>query len=395
MNNGINWKTFFVSVLGTAIGVALTFSLNGFKSSVDKKQAQRLTAIMVIHDIDESIESLKAIRDNEQQFDEYARLAMDNINGLETVPFDTLYSLLASLVRPTVSFCFDTSKEMMFNSSMETWHNLGDIKFMDNIQSFFSQRQQLQDLFDKSPIFLEPIEEDVEYQMFARNGMMSQEEYIEEISKYLKNKLRDRAVVAFITLSGERVRELNNRIDSWTKLNDENKFLMGITDSEMDNYLNSMKENGSPVKAADLTGQWVYLQEDDNSREYVFRKDRSYTVSINSSQLWYATFWSGKFKARARFGGTWALKGDSLYLYRNPDTSEYDVDTSELIVDKGKEDSLVRWTAGYLEMCRAGMKEQLQTNSVTAIKARMDSSCDKMEWSLEPGSAIYVKRKVE
>ncbi len=48
-----------MTVLGTAIGVALTFIVNGAVARHNKEQAQRLTAIMVIHDIDNSVKIVK------------------------------------------------------------------------------------------------------------------------------------------------------------------------------------------------------------------------------------------------------------------------------------------------------------------------------------------------
>ena len=396
MNNGINWKTFFVSVLGTAIGVALTFSLNGVRGRIQKEQAQRLTAIMVIHDIDETIENLKSLRDQEQRFNEFAQRALDNIDNLESVPLDTLYDLANILTRPDVPFSFNKSKETMFNSSLESWHSLGDIKFMDNIQGFYSSRQQLQDLLDKSPIWLEPIKENVYYQILSENGKMGAEEYHRALAAYLKDKLKDRSVTAFISFSDERVSSLTGSIDTWTKLNDENKFIMGITDSEMEEYIKSMKENGIPVTAGELPGRWVYSLEDGNSSEYEFRKDRSFTLWSFKNQLWYATYWTGKYKSEASVSGTWELKGDSLFLYQNPATAEYRIDTSEMTADKGKEDSLARWTANFQENSIALMKEQLEADNLIALKARMDSSHDKMGWSRRSSSSvIYVKRKIE
>ncbi|MCR5709500.1 MAG: hypothetical protein K6G79_03340 [Bacteroidales bacterium] len=42
-----DWGSFFVTALGTAIGVALTFIVSGILERRSKAQAQRLTAIMV------------------------------------------------------------------------------------------------------------------------------------------------------------------------------------------------------------------------------------------------------------------------------------------------------------------------------------------------------------
>ena len=49
------WMQFLISVIGTAIGVGLTFAVSNRLENRKKEQAQRLTAMMVIHDIDESM----------------------------------------------------------------------------------------------------------------------------------------------------------------------------------------------------------------------------------------------------------------------------------------------------------------------------------------------------
>ncbi len=57
------WKQLLVSIIGTAIGVGLTFAVNNWMDNRKKEEAQRLMAIMVIHDIDESINTLKTLKE--------------------------------------------------------------------------------------------------------------------------------------------------------------------------------------------------------------------------------------------------------------------------------------------------------------------------------------------
>ena len=58
------WMQFLISVVGTAIGVGLTFAGSKMVENNKKEELQRMMAIMVIHDIDESINSLKTLKEN-------------------------------------------------------------------------------------------------------------------------------------------------------------------------------------------------------------------------------------------------------------------------------------------------------------------------------------------
>ena len=393
MSKGVSLKTFLISVLGTAIGVALTFSLNELRSEKQKDQAQRMTAIMVIHDIDNTIDALKELKESEQLFNDYAQFILDHKDCMETVPLDTLSRFANMLSKSDVNFRFDTAKEKMFNSSIDAWHSLGDVKFMDNVQSFYFERQQFQELLDNSESFREPLAENIDYMLFAKYGMMSGEEYAHKLCAILKEKFKDNAVMVFITLSSQRKQTFISYIDHWSQLNDENKFLIGITDKEMEDFINSMNENGKPLNKKQLVGTWAFSLEDDNESEYVFKKDGRFKRTDNMSQIWYAQYWSGTFKSSYSISGTWDIQGDSLVFNNDPASILLDLDVSEMIPVKGKEDSLSRWAAKYKEEVVAAQVAHMESDSHDAFKSRLDPSCDKMEWTRKDGKVFYIKRK--
>ena len=149
----IDWQDFFISVIGTAIGIAITFIVDGMLERRSKAQAQRLTAIMVIHDIDSSVEIVKEMREEEERNGELLRFILKQKDHLEEVPYDTLTSVLGILADSRSEFSFDTSKEKIFNSDLDTWQNLGNMAFLDNVQSFYHYRQWAQEAMNESTIW--------------------------------------------------------------------------------------------------------------------------------------------------------------------------------------------------------------------------------------------------
>ena len=144
------WMQFLISVIGTAIGVGLTFAVSNRLENRKKEQAQRLTAMMAIHDIDESIDRVKSMKDDmEQQYDATI-FAMSHLDQMGSLSFDTLVLALTYIVADDEAFSFDTSKEKIFHSSPDTWQNLGSMKFIDNVQSFYFNRQSFLETYNKS-----------------------------------------------------------------------------------------------------------------------------------------------------------------------------------------------------------------------------------------------------
>ena len=151
------WMQFLISVMGTAIGVGLTFAVSHRIENRKKEQAQRLTAMMVIHDIDESVKSLKTMKENMETQYNVLLFVREQLDRLDSVSVDTLSKVVEFITSDDQDFRFDMSKEKIFHSSPETWQNLGSMKFIDNVQSFYFERQSFQDLQNKSSLWIKPV----------------------------------------------------------------------------------------------------------------------------------------------------------------------------------------------------------------------------------------------
>ena len=356
--------------------------------------AQRLTAIMVIHDIDETIDILKGLKEAEEKNDKRIQFVLKYEDKLESLPYDTLYQAIIGLTRSVVDFRFDISKENIFNSDVDTWQNLGSMKFIDNMQSFFHDRQALQDMLNEPNYYAEPISYEEYMQEIRPLGWVSQEQFAEVMRPFLKEKLSDPHVRFYINMSSERIRGLNQCIDSWSRLNEENKFLMGITDKELDDYINSITNNGKAVSEARLAGRWEYAMEDENTYVFDFHRDHHFDYTLNYSALSHSEFWSGRIKYTVTLGGTWALQADSLILNYNYSNADMQVDISGLEALENKQDTLESWARHFRENALEYYAEKSGEGDRVAYKARLDSSNDKMEWSgQQSGKTKYLKRK--
>ena len=399
------WTQFLISVLGTAIGVGLTFVVNNRIENRKKEQAQRMTAMMVIHDIDESVNTIKSMKERMETLYNAMTFTMEHLDHLDSIPNDTLYKAIEFIMTDDQDFRFDMSKEKIFHSSPDTWQNLGSMKFIDNVQSFYFDRQAFQDLRNNSTFWHEPISVSEFEKIKIDNSDLSVEEYIEQYNSllcdFLKDQLNNDHIKYFIDYTPWRVAVLVSLIENWTEMNDENKFLMSITDEELENYVNSINHSGDALTEKSLIGTWELSSTEENSSEWAFRKDHTYSlVTINSSSV-NLPFAKGKLKVRFTEEGTWKLEGDSLIRVSDLDALGVELDASELVAMAGKQDMCDSWVEEYREEVMKYNRANVMLNMRNARHARLDASHNKMEMrgmSTTPQGekvqvTFYLKRK--
>ena len=390
-----DWERFLITVIGTAIGVALTFIVNGSVARHNKAQAQRLTAIMVIHDIDNSVEIMKNMKAEEERNGELLRTALKQRDHLEGMPFDTLAGVLDVLIDSRSVFSFDTSKEKIFNSDLDTWQNLGNMAFLDNVQTFYHYRKRAQDAMNESTVWERPIPNEEYMQLIMDSGWVTEEEFAAILQPLLEEKLHENRVVYYINVSSSRLDYLTQLIDYWTGLNDENKFLMGLTDQELEDYVNNINKKGVSLTKSKLLGHWV-LTIGEQTNEYDFHSDHRYDFSVDyASSFRQMRFFSGRLKMTLSYSGEWAFQGDSLVLTPDYNTADMTVDPSGMVPEENMQDSLDAWVNRYREQSIERIKEMADKGEKRTVKASMDSSHDKMEWTESDGTVRYLKRKEE
>lgn len=397
---------FFISVLGTAIGVGLTFAVNNRMENRKKEQAQRLTAMMVIHDIDESVTMLKTMRNEEEKGYNATMYLMEHLDQLDSVPQDTLYQVVNYLVLDDQEFRFDNSKEKIFHSSPDTWQNLGSMKFIDHVQSFYYLRQTFQGLLNKSNLWRKPVPMSEFEKIRVKKDNVSVDQYMENyhslLREFLKKEMEDEQVLYYVNGAAWRIDQLIEFVEKWTRENDENKFLMSITDEELENYVNSINQNGLALTERSLIGTWEISSIDENVTEWEFRKDHTFSFRQITSSAVNLPFSRGIVAFHVNETGTWAINGDSLIQMVDVETIDLEMDDSQLVALPGGEEMLANWVQENREYLKGPYRESLQQLKRDARYARLDASRDKLELKgLTPNdqgekvlATVYLKRKL-
>ena len=80
---------------------------------------------------------------------------------------------------------------------------------------------------------------------------------------------------------------------------------------------------------------------------------------------------------------------------RAPDynTADMTVDPSGMVAVENMQDSLNVWVNEYREQSIVNLRQMANKGDKLTVKACLDSSNDKMEWSESNGTVRYLKRK--
>lgn len=388
------WKQLLVIIIGTAIGVGLTFAVNNWMDNRKKEEAQRLMAIMVIHDIDESINTLKTLKEQMETMYNATLYVREHIDQLDSVPNDTLSLVLSFIVDNGEEFRFDNSKEKIFHSSPDTWQNLGCMKFIDNVQSCYYNRQTFQDMYNNATLWQRPVSIEVYEELNNDDSDLSLEEvldqYYAKLRILLKEKLEDGHVKYYIDCTPSKLGSIASLIKYWIQVNDENKFLMSITDEELENYVNNINTNGFAVSEKSMIGTWE-MSSTDEVNQFEFRKDHTYSYESIVTSPANLNFSQGKLKYFYKVTGTWELKGDSLIAI--PDSVDFEADASNMTVQPEKQEMLDNWVQNYQEEYLSYFQQKLKEDYLRQTwSVRLDASRDKMEMKKDK-KTVYFKRE--
>lgn len=325
-------KEILMTVIGTSISIVLTFGTAHWLEQRQKAKAGRQMAMMVISDIEENVQAFIARADQEEQFYEMAKYVENHLDQLGDISEDTIYAVWNYFSEGN-TIPIDDSKENIFNSSPETWKNIDNAQFINIVQKFYLERRYYYDFIKKESAFRAPISLDDEYSMITSRNTLE----TEDVAAMLSQLMANRKARLYLDYSAQRRRMFNATAQRWQQMSDQGKFIMDITDEELQDYLNKQSRTGNSVSERQLLGKWSVKSSIGDEMETIeFKKDRTFIhifESYNPSPLFV-----GKVIFRHIMEGTWKMVGDSLY--RDYSTEQYKLDRNGITCAEEMKDSV-------------------------------------------------------
>ena len=376
-------ERFLITILGTTLSIALTFGTTALINARKKKAAQKQTAMLVIHDINNTIETMEYSKNLHEKYYESAQYFLEYMDCPEAADSarlsEAIDATLQLLTHSEWDDSINESTEKIFTGSLDAWNNLDNMRFVENVQNFYYSRRRWLDFINTSLSWKEPIDETEVVAQVANFDYSKSYTQWDMWGEFLKKKMKDKAVRYYLDITPNRIRDFNKMIQSLSDLNEENMFLMNITDEELERFVNEIEDNKSPLNERDIVGTWVDSQSVSNShlREDEFRSDHSFEVR---DTIVYTNWqFRGRIKVSIAVGGKWDIKKDSLIRYYDKETLITAIDSSAVSASEDKKEALSNYIRSISDYYEKNLEEEFDANTRTALKGSFNLTHSKLE----------------
>jgi hypothetical protein len=128
---------------------------------------------------------------------------------------------------------------------------------------------------------------------------------------FLRSKLDQEVVKFYMARWLNREMVMREKADKWRNKCERCKFMMGISDEELDEYLAQRRKTGEKLRDRQLTGCWKTLE--DEPQLYEFRNNHTFSQQV--VKKYPSAIYAGVLVIKHNVKGRWEIKGDTLYRY--------------------------------------------------------------------------------
>ena len=143
------WGSLLRTILGTTISIILTFGTNALIQRNRKVQDRKMTAMMVLSNIESFAQTLEKRSERMAPNDSIAAwLLCMSYEDLELLPSNALDELIDRATN-VATINHDHTAENVFSNHIETWKNVNNAQFIDNVGACFSALNGVEEQFNQ------------------------------------------------------------------------------------------------------------------------------------------------------------------------------------------------------------------------------------------------------
>lgn len=143
------WKQIGMIIIGTTISLLLTITAAQLLERHQRAKDRKLSAMMVLSNIEKFARALDDHASSLEDVDSVATWLLSKpVEELELLPEEELKALVDQ-VTTFFFMSYDKSAENIFSNNIETWKNMGNVQFIDQVGQCFSAMHSIEDYWDK------------------------------------------------------------------------------------------------------------------------------------------------------------------------------------------------------------------------------------------------------
>ena len=243
-------KELLMTFLATTISIVLTFGTAMLIENHQRNKAKRQMAMMIIHDIDESIVQMEEVDSILRRF---SALQLNVLEGTYDQPI--MFANVAMSACDPSKVEFPETAEKIFTSNIDTWSTIGKTDFIDNVTWCYIERRK----------FKTQVIDEFSSQLIP-GGTMKQVLSLDSLLEIDPD--------VYVGMAGGAIHQMK-------EANRLNMKIMGITDKDMEKFLsNKLKLDQSADDETDERLGNEYM-------EMALRKDSARTVFMKKKDIMY------------------------------------------------------------------------------------------------------------
>ena len=142
------WKQIGMIIIGTTISLVLTIGASMALELRERANDRRLSALMVMGTIEDFANGIDEIVKQQQRCDSLCVWLLSvPVDELELMPKATFEELIYDAVSNSF-VSFDKAAENIFSNNLETWKNLGNFQFINNVGDCFTRMHSIEDYWN-------------------------------------------------------------------------------------------------------------------------------------------------------------------------------------------------------------------------------------------------------